>query len=151
MGHSCDYNLKKSIDFKKLKNLKKKIQKAKAAKMRRYRRKKTIQKSIKLLLVLCFLFLIFSLSFFSTKKVYLTYKCKDFDYATKYYFTNGDKDESLLRVQSSTLVFSDTEKMVVRARGLSRSSPHEKVILEGHFKKGSFGKWYKESLYVLEY
>lgn len=150
MEDACNYNLKKSVSLKKLRNLKKKVKKAKEAKIRKRRRKKNIKKKIRQLLVLSVLSSILFLLFFSAKEIYLTYKCRDFDYATKYYLTSGNKDESLLRIQSSSLVFSDTEKMVIRAKGLSRSSPHEKTILEGHFKKGFLGKWNQENIYILE-
>ena len=147
MENACNYNQKKSKRFKKLKQ---KVLKARQIKIRRLKRRKLIKRRLRQLVSLSILFGTLFLLFSFIKLIYLTKGCKDLDYASNYYFTNGDNNESLLRIQNSTLIFSDSDSAVIKATGLSSSSPHKKTILEGHFKKGFFNSWKLENVYVLE-
>lgn len=86
-------------------------------------------------------------TFFFVKKIYLINKCKDLSYATNYYFTNGEKDSSLLRIQESKLIFCDTNSAVVQVTGLSKTKPHKKITFDGHFEKGENDSWKMTTVY----
>ena len=83
-------------------------------------------------------------------KSYLYNKCKSLDYAVKYYLTNSNDDDKLLRVQSYTKTFSDGKRTVVKAYGLCKNPPHKKLKLESHFKKDKNNSWKLENIYVAE-
>lgn len=119
----------------------KKISRSKKAKI--YRRRRIIALSIVLLLI-------FSISFI-IRKVYLTIKCKDLNYSVNYNLTSNPSDEiNLLRVQNFSLIFSDTDLVIVKASGLRKEKPHKQLTIEGRFAKNSFGTWELEKSNLIE-
>lgn len=106
------------------------------------RNKKIIKNSLLLILLI--------ITFFFAKNIYLINKCKDLSYATNYYFTNGDKDSSLLRIQESKLIFCDTDSAVVQVTGLSKTKPHKKITFNGHFEKGKNDSWEMTTVYYAD-
>ena len=82
------------------------------------------------------------------QKIYITSKCKNFDYSVNYYLTNSSAPYQLLRVQDTYTLFSNQNKKVIKAYGLSKDSPHKKIALECHFIKDSNGIWKLENSYL---
>ena len=108
-------------------------------------------KFIKRRFLMLFFVVIFSFtSFMLMYKSYLYNKCKSLYYAVKYYLTNSNDDDKLLRVQSYTPTFSDGKRTVVKAYGLCKNPPHKKLNLECHFKKDKNNSWKLENIYVAE-
>lgn len=105
--------------------------------MRKNRSNKFKRKPIKLILLCLIIFLI---SFFLIKTIYINRKCKDLYFATEYYMSRGN-DNKLLRVQTFKLVFMDDDLAVVEAFGLDKKSPHKETAYKGFFKKNKSNKW----------
>ena len=102
--------------------------------------KKVIRTSLLILVLLI-------LSIF-IQKIYITSKCKNFDYSVNYYLTNSSAPYQLLRVQDTYTLFSNQNTKVIKAYGLSKDSPHKKLALECHFIKDSNGIWKLENSYL---
>lgn len=81
---------------------------------------------------------------------YITFKCKNFDYAVNYYLTKGKEDDKLLRVNYYNIIFHDIDKIVIKASGLRKLSPHKTLKIEGHFIKNENNSWELENIYLSE-
>ena len=112
-------------------------------------RRNQIYRNRRLVVILLSLLFIFIVSFV-IRMVYIKSGCKELDFAVEHYLTSNKNDESLVRVQTMTLVFSDNEKAVVQAFGLSKKEPHSMIGIEGHFKKNNLNSWKLESTYSIE-
>ena len=109
---------------------------------------KAIKKSIKKIIRISTLILVLLIISIFIKKIYISSKCKDFDYSVNYYLTSSDSSYQLLRVQDTYIIFSNKNKKVIKAYGLSKDSPHKKITLECHFVKDSDGTWNLENSYL---
>ena len=98
--------------------------------------------------IMSFLLLLFTIMF-TSKTIYLKFKCRDLKYAINYELSNDCGSYNLLRVQNSKLIFSDNDKIVIKAQGLSKKEPHKKTIIEGHFTKDFFNSWNLENSYEI--
>lgn len=99
------------------------------------RRKKFILTSIAFL---CSAILITTLCY----KFYVNSKCKDLSYAINYNLTNkSEKNQRLIDVLNSNLVFQDEDSAIVEASGFSKAKPHNNTNIKGFFKKTSSGVW----------
>ena len=96
--------------------------------------------------ILSFLLLLFTF-IFTSKTIYIKFKCRNLEYAVNYELSNDCGSNNLLRVQNSKLVFLDTDKVVINAQGLSKKEPHRTTIIEGHFTKDFFNSWDLENAY----
>ncbi len=81
---------------------------------------------------------------------YITFKCENFDYAVNYYLTKGKEDDKLLRVNYYNIIFHDIDKIVIKASGLRKLSPHKTLKIEGHFIKNENNSWELENIYLSE-
>ena len=110
-------------------------------------KKKYKRRRLMVLIISC---LILVITFLVIRYVHIKSSCKDLDYAVEHYLTSGKNDQNLLRVKTMTLIFSDNDKAVVQAFGLSQEDPHREIGIEGHFKKDSVNSWKLESTYSIE-
>lgn len=86
-------------------------------------------------------------------KLYVNSKCKDLSYAITYSLTNkSERNQRLMDVTESTLVFQDDDTAIVLASGLSKKKPHSTTNIKGYLKKDHSGVWElnKTSLITLE-
>lgn len=75
-------------------------------------------------------------------KSYINSKCKDLSYAINYSLTTeGEKDQRLLDIKQSSLVFQDDDTAIVEASGFAKEKPHSNTSIKGYFKKTSSGVW----------
>lgn len=109
---------------------------------------KSVKKSIKKIIRISTLILVLLIISIFIKKIYISSKCKDFDYSVNYYLTSSDCSYELLRVQDTYTIFSNKNKKVIKAYGLSKDSPHKKLVIECHFIKDSDNKWILENSYL---
>jgi hypothetical protein len=110
-------------------------------------RKKTYsfkkQKKLRISRILLILLLILAIfSFYSLRKNYISYRCKNLTYAVDYYFTNWkDKNLRLLGVESITIIENDEDIATIEAVGLSYKTPRYTQTLIGKFVKNKDGSW----------
>ena len=116
--------------------------------MTRTKRNK-IYRNRRLTVILLSLLCIFIISFI-IRSVYIKSCCKELDFAVEHYLTSNNSDDCLVRVKTMNLVFSDKDKAVVQAFGLSKKEPHSMIGVEGHFKKNNSNSWKLESTYSIE-
>lgn len=114
----------------------------------KYKKDKKFRKRRFIVLISAIVF-ISTLSFF-TRFLYIKYKCRDLNFAVNYYMTNGNEDERLMRVRSSSIIFLDNDSAIVQARGLRKNSPHKSMGIEGHFKKDSHNCWKLNSTFEIQ-
>ena len=105
-------------------------------------RRRVVALIIVLVLILIPSFLIYRNYFIS--------KCKNFDYAVNYYLTKGKEDDKLLIVKDYKIIFYDMDKIVIKAYGLRKLSPHKTLKIEGHFIKNENNSWELENIYLSE-
>lgn len=77
---------------------------------------------------------------FITSKISTVVRCKDLDYSINHYLTR----DTLLRVQSYSITFSNENMVIIKAYGLRKESPHKSLIIKGRFKKSFFDNWILE-------
>lgn len=105
-------------------------------------RRRVVALIITLVLILIPTFLLY--------KNYVISKCKNFDYSVNYYLTKGKENDKLLRVKDYTITFHDKDKIVIKAYGLRKLSPHKTLKIEGHFIKNENNSWELENIYFIE-
>lgn len=107
------------------------------------KRKVRLKKRRKKFLIASVAFLSFAIIFTSLfYKLYVNSKCKDLSYAINYTLTNtADKDQRLLDIKKSNLVFQDEDTAIVEASGFAKKKPHSNTSIKGHFKKTTSGVW----------
>lgn len=110
-----------------------------------YRLKKKKQRRLRIF----FLFLIFIVAS-SLWQLYNKNQRKDLQYAVEQSLTSGNEDERLLRVQNISLLFNDSDAVVVEVVGLSKKEPHAITKIKASFRKGFMNSWDLESTSKLE-
>lgn len=131
----------------------KSIKKNNTINLNNYKKQKAKRKKKKnIFLSYLYAFLILSVliisSFVITKGIYTQKRCVDLAYSVEHYFTTGfNKNDTLLRVQQMSLIYSDGENAMVEVSGLSKKEPHKKTTLKGNFKKNKNNSWILEEVY----
>ncbi|MEG2869560.1 MAG: hypothetical protein RR894_17645 [Terrisporobacter sp.] len=107
------------------------------------KRKVRLKKRRKRFLIASIAFLSFAIIFTSLiYKLYVNSKCKDLSYAINYTLTTkAEKNERLMDIQQSNLIFQDDDTAIVEASGFAKKKPHSNTTIKGYFKKTNFGVW----------
>ncbi|MBE6071711.1 MAG: hypothetical protein E7208_07105 [Clostridium butyricum] len=75
-------------------------------------------------------------SFIVSYYTYINTNSKDLSYAVEYNLTRGlPSDKKLFRVQSMSLIESKNTTAIVKASGLSKSTPHKTISVIANFEK----------------
>lgn len=97
--------------------------------------KKYIIHSKKLYSYICIASIIVT-SFSGSYNNYININSKDLSYAVEYNLTKGlPSNKKLFRVQSISLIESKNTTAIVKASGLSKSSPHKTISVIANFEK----------------
>lgn len=81
-------------------------------------------------------------AFFITQDFYISKNSQDLYYVVEYNFTKGNNiNDSLLRVQYMTLIYSDGQNATVKVSGLSKAKPHHTISLTGNFTRDNNKSW----------
>ncbi|ADK13690.1 MULTISPECIES: hypothetical protein [Clostridium] len=82
------------------------------------------------------------------EKVYVSYKCRDINYAVKNYFTTGIFNKyKLCNMGDINMYFSNGTVAFIKVSGMSTKMPHEKLEYTVFIQKNARGVWKIKKVY----
>ncbi|AZV55616.1 hypothetical protein [Clostridium sp. AWRP] len=82
------------------------------------------------------------------EKIYVSYKCRDINYAVKNYFTTGIFNRyKLYNMGNINMYFSNGTVAFIKVSGISAKMPHEKLEYTIFTQKNARGVWKIKKVY----
>ncbi len=82
------------------------------------------------------------------EKIYVSYKCRDINYAVKNYFTTGIFNKyKMCNMGDINMYFSNGTVAFIKVEGMSTKTPYEKLNYTVFLQKNSSGIWKIKKVY----
>lgn len=82
------------------------------------------------------------------EKIYISYKCRDINYAVKNYFTTGIFNKyKIYNMEDINMYFSNGTVAFIKIKGMSTKMPYQKLGYTVFLQKNSRGIWKIKKVY----